>query len=59
MQSQTPVAEYDYSNRGLPRDFDIRIEVAEQQEILRSSLPTSDSLTTSYSNTRLLAAQQR
>ena len=25
---------YDYSNEHLPRDFDIRIEVAEQREIL-------------------------
>ncbi|MEW6989253.1 hypothetical protein AADZ91_01075 [Colwelliaceae bacterium 6441] len=25
---------FDYNNTGLPRDFDIRIEVAEQREIL-------------------------
>jgi len=28
------VAAFDYSNENLPRDFDIRIEVAEQREIL-------------------------
>lgn len=28
---------YDYSNAGMPRDFDIRIEVAEQQEIIHQS----------------------
>ncbi len=28
---------YDYSNTGRPRDFDIRIEVAEQQEIAKQS----------------------
>ncbi len=28
---------YDYSNSGRPRDFDIRIEVAEQQEIVKQS----------------------
>ncbi len=27
--------DFDYSNNGLPRDFDIRIEVAEQQEVMR------------------------
>lgn len=26
---------FDYANTGWPRDFDIRIEVAEQQEILK------------------------
>ena len=31
--STEPVA-FDYDNSGLPRDFDIRIEVAEQREIL-------------------------
>jgi hypothetical protein len=30
------VTEFDYSNENLPRDFDIRIEVAEQREILES-----------------------
>ncbi len=29
--------DYDYSNAGLPRDFDIRFEVAEQKEILQQS----------------------
>lgn len=29
-------AEFDYDNTGLPRDFDIRIEVAEQREVLES-----------------------
>jgi len=33
-------AAYDYSNAGWPRDFDIRIEVAEQQEIVRGALPS-------------------
>ncbi len=28
---------FDYSNRGLPRDYDIRIEVAEQKEIINQS----------------------
>ena len=28
------VNEFDYDNHNLPRDFDIRIEVAEQREIL-------------------------
>lgn len=28
---------FDYSNDKLPRDFDIRIEVAEQREILEQS----------------------
>ncbi|MEH6628058.1 MAG: hypothetical protein V7739_16565 [Motiliproteus sp.] len=28
---------YDYSNTGRPRDFDIRIEVAEQLEIVKQS----------------------
>ena len=31
------VAAFDYSNENLPRDFDIRIEVAEQREILEQS----------------------
>jgi hypothetical protein len=31
------VAVFDYSNEKLPRDFDIRIEVAEQREILEQS----------------------
>jgi hypothetical protein len=30
--------EYDYSNAGRPRDFDIRLEVAEQREIVQQSL---------------------
>ena len=36
---KAPEAEpnYDYSNSGRPRDFDIRIEVAEQQEIVKQS----------------------
>jgi len=28
--------EFDYDNGGWPRDFDIRIEVAEQREVLES-----------------------
>ncbi len=28
--------EFDYDNNGWPRDFDIRIEVAEQREVLES-----------------------
>jgi len=28
---------FDYSNEKLPRDFDIRIEVAEQREILEQA----------------------
>jgi hypothetical protein len=31
------VTTFDYSNENLPRDFDIRIEVAEQREILERS----------------------
>ncbi|WP_019026825.1 hypothetical protein [Colwellia piezophila] len=31
------VTSFDYSNENLPRDFDIRIEVAEQREILEQS----------------------
>lgn len=27
-------SEFDYDNSGWPRDFDIRVEVAEQREIL-------------------------
>ena len=40
---QAPNAEplYDYSNNGRPRDFDIRIEVAEQPEILKQNPPRS------------------
>jgi hypothetical protein len=30
----TELTTFDYSNEKLPRDFDIRIEVAEQREIL-------------------------
>ena len=33
----TEVIAFDYSNESLPRDFDIRIEVAEQREILEQS----------------------
>jgi len=33
----TEVTPFDYSNENLPRDFDIRIEVAEQREILEQS----------------------
>jgi hypothetical protein len=36
--STTDTRHYDYSNRGRPRDFDIRIEVAEQQEVIKQSL---------------------
>ena len=32
--NKVEVTEFDYSNENLPRDFDIRIEVAEQREIL-------------------------
>ena len=28
---------FDYSNNNLPRDFDIRIEVAEQREVLEQA----------------------
>lgn len=28
--------DFDYDNNGWPRDFDIRIEVAEQREVLES-----------------------
>jgi len=31
------LTEFDYDNANLPRDFDIRIEVAEQREILENS----------------------
>ncbi len=33
----TEVTTFDYTNEQLPRDFDIRIEVAEQREILEQS----------------------
>jgi len=35
--NDTDVTVYDYSNERLPRDFDIRIEVAEQREVLEQS----------------------
>ena len=28
------LTDFDYKNKNLPRDFDIRIEVAEQREVL-------------------------
>ena len=36
-ENVTEVTVFDYSNENLPRDFDIRIEVAEQREILEKS----------------------
>lgn len=30
-------SEFDFDNSGWPRDFDIRIEVAEQREVLESA----------------------
>ncbi len=36
-ENVTEVTAFDYSNEKLPRDFDIRIEVAEQREILEQS----------------------
>jgi len=36
-ENVTEVIAFDYSNESLPRDFDIRIEVAEQREILEQS----------------------
>lgn len=35
--NEADVTAFDYSNEKLPRDFDIRIEVAEQREILEQS----------------------
>jgi hypothetical protein len=35
--SVAEVTTFDYSNESLPRDFDIRIEVAEQREILEQA----------------------
>lgn len=32
------VQQFDYENSGWPRDFDIRIEVAEQREVLEQSI---------------------
>ncbi len=38
LNTQAPdFARYDYQNGSLPRDFDIRVEVAEQKEILERS----------------------
>jgi len=37
VESLVKVAAFDYSNESLPRDFDIRIEVAEQREVLEQS----------------------
>jgi len=36
-QSKSEITEFDYDNHNLPRDFDIRIEVAEQREVLEQS----------------------
>lgn len=36
-ENVTELKTFDYSNENLPRDFDIRIEVAEQREILEQS----------------------
>jgi len=36
-ENVTEMTAFDYSNENLPRDFDIRIEVAEQREILEKS----------------------
>jgi len=36
-ENATPEVTFDYSNENLPRDFDIRIEVAEQREVLEQS----------------------
>lgn len=36
-ENVTEVTAFDYNNEDLPRDFDIRIEVAEQREILEQS----------------------
>jgi len=33
-EKATEATVFDYSNENLPRDFDIRIEVAEQREVL-------------------------
>ncbi len=37
VENITELSAFDYSNENLPRDFDIRIEVAEQREILEQS----------------------
>lgn len=34
VENLAKVEPFDYSNENLPRDFDIRIEVAEQREVL-------------------------
>ncbi|GAW96087.1 MULTISPECIES: hypothetical protein [Colwellia] len=36
-ENVTEVTAFDYSNENFPRDFDIRIEVAEQREVLEQS----------------------
>lgn len=36
-ENVTEATTFDYTNENLPRDFDIRIEVAEQREILEQS----------------------
>ena len=36
---------FDYTNDGWPRDFDIRIQVAEQQEVLRRNRQRFDQIT--------------
>lgn len=35
---QEEPVEFEYENTGWPRDFDIRIEVAEQREVLEQSI---------------------
>ena len=35
-QKSVPLTEFNYDNTDWPRDFDIRIEVAEQREILEN-----------------------
>lgn len=38
---QNQCQHFDYDTSDLPRDFDIRIEVAEQREVLEQSLETA------------------
>lgn len=47
---------YEYDNAGWPRDFDIRIEVAEQREVLMASLANRTSMRKTVSDTSTLAA---
>lgn len=41
---QSQCQHFDYDTSDLPRDFDIRIEVAEQREVLEQSLENAQTI---------------